>query len=96
MTFGDCFKPSVATLATCWNQLESNRLKKTNEGIFWLQIKGEWSFIRQFSFFLKWLILATSVRWLEEFGLLTNFPRGNLGCLSLNHGNFKPREDLTL
>jgi hypothetical protein len=51
MTFGDCFKPSVARLATVWSESESNRLFQKNEGIFWLQIKGEWSFIRQFSFF---------------------------------------------
>jgi len=54
MAFGYCFKPSVARLATGWNELESNWLKiKIIEKIFWLGIKGEWewSFIRRFNFF---------------------------------------------
>jgi hypothetical protein len=40
MTFGDCFKPSGNRLATCWNDMESNRLKKKKlKGFFGYKLK---------------------------------------------------------
>jgi hypothetical protein len=86
MTFGDCFKPYVARLATCWNELEFNRLKKLKlKGFFGYNLKrtrvslGNLVFLKVDNFGYKCQmiirILPANIILLEVFWLSTIFTR---------------------